>query len=58
MIRLMNDQLDKHILQEACNGQISYISFINGNSLDIMLSDINMPYMDGLPLFQQITVEY
>lgn len=56
--RLINDQLDMHVVAEASNGQHVMDMLQSGISIDILLSDINMPNVDGLKLFERIAVEY
>jgi two-component system response regulator FlrC len=45
--------LKGHLVQEVCNG-VEAVKVIAQSTLDIILSDINMPEMDGLELLAQV----
>ena len=45
--------LKGHQVQDACNG-VDAVKVIAQSSLDIILSDINMPEMDGLELLAHV----
>lgn len=45
--------LKGHLVQEVCNG-VEAVKVIAQSSLDIVLSDINMPQMDGLQLLAHV----
>lgn len=45
--------LKGHLVQEACNG-VEAVKVIAQSSLDMVLSDINMPEMDGLELLAHV----
>ena len=44
------------IIDSACNGVIAY-EILKENSFDLILSDVNMPVMDGYALVQKIKEE-
>ena len=47
--------LKGHQVQDACNG-VDAVKVIAQSSLDIILSDINMPEMDGLELLAHVKI--
>jgi two-component system response regulator YesN len=49
--------IDINIVGECKNGREA-LEFIGENSVDIILSDIEMPYMNGLELAQNVNVKY
>lgn len=49
--------LKGHEVSEAANG-IDAMAIVRGRNLDLVLSDINMPGMDGLELLQTIKAEH
>lgn len=46
-----------NVVNEACDG-LEALRFLESNMYDIVISDINMPNMDGLGLMQQIRTLY
>lgn len=54
--RLINEQEDMQVVAEASNGQGVMDWLALGKEADIILSDVNMPQVDGLTLFNNIRI--
>lgn len=54
ILRLIDEQLDMSVVAEAANGHEVLSILKNGIKADILISDINMPDMDGFELFARI----
>lgn len=52
--RLIDEQEDMQVVAEASNGQAVMDLLEMGTQADIILSDVNMPHVDGLTLFNNI----
>lgn len=54
--RLIDEQEDMQVVAEASNGQGVLDWLANGKQADIILSDVNMPVVDGLTLFNNLRI--
>ncbi|GAA3956479.1 response regulator transcription factor [Pedobacter ginsengiterrae] len=54
--RLIDEQDDMQVIAEASNGQQVLDFLASGKTADIILSDVNMPELDGFGLFNNIRV--
>ena len=55
IVSVLQKQVDLEVIGEAENGAVA-MRLLNGGLLpDVLLTDINMPEMDGLQLVEQIT---
>ena len=52
--RLIDEQEDMQVVAEASNGQQVLDLLASGETADIVLSDVNMPIVDGFTLFNNI----
>ncbi|MHC4242736.1 MAG: response regulator transcription factor [Planctomycetota bacterium] len=48
---------DEYITHEACNGKEALEIFRQNGSIDIVLTDIMMPVMDGIELIEKVRAE-
>jgi DNA-binding NarL/FixJ family response regulator len=55
--RYLNNDNNFNLLYEASNGREAY-DFLKDNQVDVILSDLNMPEMDGLELTEKVVKEY
>lgn len=56
--RLIDEQDDMQVVAEAANGQQVLDMLASGERADIVLSDVNMPAVDGFALFNTIRITY
>ncbi|QPH38591.1 response regulator transcription factor [Pedobacter endophyticus] len=56
--RLIDEQDDMEVVAEASNGQQVLDFLSSGKTADIILSDVNMPELDGFELFNQIRLTH
>lgn len=45
-----------HSIVEACNGQVA-LDILAGEAVDMIISDVNMPELDGLELARVVRIE-
>jgi len=58
MVGLLNDQEDLETVGQAENGLQVLEMLENGTDTDIILSDLNMPVMDGITLTERVRSLY
>lgn len=54
LIRQLNLQLS---VQEAANGKEA-LEYLEDNAIDILLTDVKMPFMDGITLIEKVSAKY